>query len=138
MLAFLLGLFRLVWLFGKDNRGVVLENLALRQQISIYKRKRPPFVDRDRWFCEAKLRALHETTVHLTSNSTRGAEVLRHILEDKKVVAAAASPLQASASVFCLTVNLHKTYGAISAVLRGASANRQSSYEYRPIGSESS
>jgi len=30
MLAFLLGLFRLVWLFGKDNRGVVLENLALR------------------------------------------------------------------------------------------------------------
>ena len=50
MLAFLLGLFRLVWLFGKDNRGVVLENLALRQQISIYKRKRPRFVDRDRWF----------------------------------------------------------------------------------------
>jgi hypothetical protein len=36
MLAFLLGLFRLVWLFGKDNRSVVLENLALRQQISIY------------------------------------------------------------------------------------------------------
>jgi hypothetical protein len=42
----------LVWLFGKDHRGVVLENLALRQQLSIYKRnhKRPRFVDRDRWF----------------------------------------------------------------------------------------
>jgi hypothetical protein len=26
-----LGLFRMVWLFGKDHRGVVLENLALRQ-----------------------------------------------------------------------------------------------------------
>lgn len=39
MLAFLLGLFRLVWLFGKDHRGVVLENLALRQQLSIYKHK---------------------------------------------------------------------------------------------------
>ena len=52
MLAFLLGLFRMVWLFGKDHRGVVLENLALRQQLSIYKRKhkRPRFVDRDRWF----------------------------------------------------------------------------------------
>ena len=43
MLAFLLGLFRLIWLFGKDHRGVVLENLALRQQLSIYRRqqKRP-------------------------------------------------------------------------------------------------
>ena len=52
MFAFLLGLFRMVWLFGKDHRGVVLENLALRQQLSIYKRKhkRPRFVDRDRWF----------------------------------------------------------------------------------------
>jgi len=52
MLAFLLGLFRMVWLFGKNHRGVVLENLALRQQLSIYKRKhkRPRFVDRDRWF----------------------------------------------------------------------------------------
>lgn len=42
----------MVWLFGKDHRGVVLENLALRQQLSIYKRKhkRPRFVDRDRWF----------------------------------------------------------------------------------------
>ena len=39
MRAFLLGFFRMVWLFGKDQRGVVLENLALRQQLSIYKRK---------------------------------------------------------------------------------------------------
>jgi hypothetical protein len=36
MLAFLLGLFRLVWLFGKGHHAVVLENLALRQQIAIY------------------------------------------------------------------------------------------------------
>lgn len=38
--------------FGKDHRGVVPENLALRQQLPIYKRKhkRPRFVDRDRWF----------------------------------------------------------------------------------------
>ena len=52
MLAFLLGLFRTVWLFGKDHRGVVLENLALRQQLSIYKRKhrRPRIVACDRWF----------------------------------------------------------------------------------------
>ncbi len=52
MLGFLLGLFRMVWLFGKNHRGVVLENLALRQQLSIYKRKhkRPRFVGRDRWF----------------------------------------------------------------------------------------
>ena len=52
MLAFLLGLFRLVWLCGKDHRGVVLENLALRQQFSIYKRKqkRSRLVGHDRWF----------------------------------------------------------------------------------------
>ena len=52
MLGFLLSFFRMVWLFGKDHRGVVLENLALRQQLSIYKRKhkRPRFVGRDRWF----------------------------------------------------------------------------------------
>lgn len=51
MLAFLLGLVRMVGLFGKDRRGVLLENLALRQQLSIYKRKhkRPRFVGRDRW-----------------------------------------------------------------------------------------
>jgi len=39
MLAFLLGFFRMVWLFEKDHRGVVLENLALQQQLSIYLRK---------------------------------------------------------------------------------------------------
>ena len=52
MLAFLLGLFRLIWLFGKDHHEVALENLALRQQIAIYKRKRkrPRLVGRDRWF----------------------------------------------------------------------------------------
>ena len=50
MLAFLLSLFRIVCLF--DHRGVVLENIALRQQLSVYKRKRPRprFMDRDRWF----------------------------------------------------------------------------------------
>jgi transposase InsO family protein len=52
MLAFLLGLFRLVWLFGKGHHAVVLENLALRQQLAIYKRKkkRSRLVGRDRWF----------------------------------------------------------------------------------------
>ena len=52
MLVFLLGLFRLVWLIGKGHRGVVMENLALRQQLSIYKRnqKRPRLVGRDRFF----------------------------------------------------------------------------------------
>jgi transposase InsO family protein len=52
MLGFLLGLFRLVWLFGKGHQAVVLENLALRQQLSVYKRKqkRPRLVGRDRWF----------------------------------------------------------------------------------------
>jgi transposase InsO family protein len=52
MLAFFLGLFRLVWFFGKGHQAVVLENLALRQQLSIYKRKRkrPRLVGCDRWF----------------------------------------------------------------------------------------
>ncbi|HEY0724967.1 MAG TPA: integrase core domain-containing protein [Pyrinomonadaceae bacterium] len=52
MLAFLLGLFRLVFLFRKGHRAVVLENLALRQQLSIYKRKqkRPRLIEGDRWF----------------------------------------------------------------------------------------
>jgi len=52
VLGFLLGLFRLVWLFGKGHQAVVLENLALRQQLSVYKRKhkRPRLVGRDRWF----------------------------------------------------------------------------------------
>src|SRR5438067_9850686 len=52
MLAFFLGLFRLVWFFGKGHQAVVLENLALHQQLSIYKRKRkrPRLVGCDRWF----------------------------------------------------------------------------------------
>jgi hypothetical protein len=36
MASFLLGLFRLIWLFGKGHPAVVLENLALRQQLAIY------------------------------------------------------------------------------------------------------
>ncbi len=52
MLAILLGLFRLIWLFGRGHHAVVLENLALRQQVAIYKRtkKRPRLVGRDPWF----------------------------------------------------------------------------------------
>src|ERR1700693_1741366 len=52
MLALLLSLFRLVWLFGKGHRDVVLENLALRRQLSIYQRKqkRPRWTRGDRWF----------------------------------------------------------------------------------------
>jgi hypothetical protein len=47
MLALLLGLLCMV-LFGKDHRGVVLENIALRQQLSVYKCKheRPRFAFR--------------------------------------------------------------------------------------------
>ena len=40
MLAILLGLFRLIWLCGRGHHTVVLENLALRQQLAIYKRKK--------------------------------------------------------------------------------------------------
>lgn len=52
MLASLLGLFRLFWLFGKGHQALVLENFALRQQLRIYKRteKRPYLIARDRWF----------------------------------------------------------------------------------------
>lgn len=52
MLAILLGLFRLIWLFGRGHHAVALENLALRQQLAIYKRKkqRPRLVGPDRWF----------------------------------------------------------------------------------------
>src|ERR1019366_963796 len=52
MLAILLGLFRLIWLFGRGHDAVALENLALRQQLAIYKRKnkRPRLIRRDRWF----------------------------------------------------------------------------------------
>ena len=52
MLAILLGLFRLIWLLGRGHHAVALENLALRQQLAIYKRReeRPRLVGRDRWF----------------------------------------------------------------------------------------
>src|SRR5215469_7363006 len=52
MLDILLGLFRLVWLFRKGRQALVLENLALRQQLSIYRRKkkRPQLTGIDRWF----------------------------------------------------------------------------------------
>jgi hypothetical protein len=44
--------FRLIWLFGKGHPAIVLENLALRQQLAIYQRKpqRPRIAGRDRWF----------------------------------------------------------------------------------------
>ena len=38
MSAFLLGWFRLVWLFSRGHQALVLENLALRQQLAVYKR----------------------------------------------------------------------------------------------------
>ena len=40
MAAFLLGLFRLIWLFTRGHQALVVENLALRQQLAIYKRQR--------------------------------------------------------------------------------------------------
>jgi hypothetical protein len=33
MLVILLGLFQLIWLFGRGHHAVVLENLALRQPL---------------------------------------------------------------------------------------------------------
>ena len=52
MVAILLGLFRPIWLLGKSHDAVGLENLALGQQLAIYKRekKRPRLIRRDRWF----------------------------------------------------------------------------------------
>src|ERR1035437_3990408 len=52
MLAILLGLFRFILLFARGHEAVVLENLALRQQLAIYKRKkpRPRRIRWDRWF----------------------------------------------------------------------------------------
>jgi len=52
MLASLLRLFRMVCLFLNGHQVLVLENLALRQQIALYKRKhkRPRLTRRDRWF----------------------------------------------------------------------------------------
>jgi hypothetical protein len=39
MFVRVLRLFRLIWLFVQGHRALVLENLALRQQLAIYKRK---------------------------------------------------------------------------------------------------
>ena len=52
MLVSLLRLFRRVWLFWRGHEALVLENLALRQQLSIYKRKqkRPRLTRWDRLF----------------------------------------------------------------------------------------
>ena len=52
MFAFLLGLFRLIWLLRSGHQAVVLENLALRQQLAVHKRKkrRPQLIRCDRWF----------------------------------------------------------------------------------------
>ena len=50
MLAILPGLFQLIWLFGRSQDAVALENLTLRQQLATYKRKkkRPRLIRRDR------------------------------------------------------------------------------------------
>lgn len=52
MSAFLLGWFRLIWLFTIGHQALVLENLALRQQLGVYKRnrKRPRLSRSDRVF----------------------------------------------------------------------------------------
>src|ERR1019366_6133902 len=52
MFAILPGLFRFIWLFGRGHDAVAPENLALRQQLAIYKRKnkRPRLIRRNRWF----------------------------------------------------------------------------------------
>jgi hypothetical protein len=52
MSAFLLSWFRLIWLFTRGHQALVLENLALRQQLAVYKRhsKRPRLRRSDRMF----------------------------------------------------------------------------------------
>jgi transposase len=52
MSAFLLGWFRLILLFTRGHQALVLENLALRQQLAVYKRhsKRPRLRRSDRMF----------------------------------------------------------------------------------------
>ena len=52
MFDLLLGLFRLIWLFSSGHQGLVLENLALRQQLAIFKRhrERPQLSRYDRMF----------------------------------------------------------------------------------------
>jgi putative transposase len=55
MFAFLPHLFRLIWLFFAGHQELALENLALRQQLAIYKRKhkRPQLTRWDRLFWAA-------------------------------------------------------------------------------------
>ena len=52
MLASIVSVFRLLLLLFGGHRAVALENLALRQQLAVYKRtnRRPQLVNRDRWF----------------------------------------------------------------------------------------
>jgi hypothetical protein len=52
MFASLIRLFHLICFFTRGHQALVLENLALRQQLSIYKRKRkrPRLTRWDRWF----------------------------------------------------------------------------------------
>ena len=52
MFSSLLRLFRLAWLLLHGHQSLVLENLVLRQQLAIYKRKRkrPHLTVGDRWF----------------------------------------------------------------------------------------
>ena len=52
MLGFLLALFQFIRLLGSGHEAVILENIALRQQLAIYKRKhkRPRLLQHDRWF----------------------------------------------------------------------------------------
>jgi hypothetical protein len=52
MFEFVLRLFRMIWLCTRGHQALVLENLALRQQLAIYKRqqKRPRLSRWDRLF----------------------------------------------------------------------------------------
>ena len=56
---FLLSLFRMIWMLTKGHRALALENLALRQQLAIFKRrrKRPRLNRSDRvfWMVLAKV-----------------------------------------------------------------------------------
>ena len=74
MLAILLGLSRLIWMFGRGHHAVVLENLALRQQLAIYKRKkkRPRSVGRERWFWIALSAVWVRGVEGLAETSVRG------------------------------------------------------------------
>jgi hypothetical protein len=77
MLGFLLDFIRLIWLFGNGHQAVVLENLALRQQLAIYKRKqrRPHLAGRDRWFWIALSVVWKETTSLVRRPSRHGGAV---------------------------------------------------------------